>query len=277
MLRSIRRWWRYLGARLGMQLDEVADPKVQLEQAIQEAREQHRLLTENAASVIANQAQLQQRLDRAIDEYEKANGLARQALILSDRETRKGEVQRADNLGMAAESFAERIILLEREVEEVKRLLIEATQASERARQAVRLNSIALRKKLAQRERLLSQLDQAKMQEQMNAAMAQLDASVGEEVPTLDEVRDKIERRLAMAHATNEVKGSSVSVRVLEVEQAMQQAEAQARLGVLRAQLGLAPPPIAGELQASPDVIEGDLTVLASETREVVKVERRDP
>jgi phage shock protein A len=271
MWRSIRRWWRYLGARLGMQLDEVADPKVQLEQAIQEAREQHRLLTESAASVIANQAQLQQRLDRAIEEYEKANSLARQALILSDRETRKGEVQRADNLGMAAESFAERIILLEREIEDIKRLLMEATEASERARDAVRLNSVALRKKLAQRERLLSQLDQAQMQEQMNAAMAQLGANVGDDGPTLDEVREKIERRLAMAQATSEVKGSSVSVRVLEVEQAMQQAEAQARLGMLRSQLGLTPPPIAGELEASASS-DVEMPVVDGEALEVVPV-----
>jgi phage shock protein A len=177
---------------------------------------------------------------------------------------------------MAAESFAERIIMLEREVEDVKQLLIEATEASERAREAVRLNSIVLRKKLAQRERLLSQLDQAQMQEQMNGAMAQLDASVGGDAPTLDEVRKKIERRLAMARATSEVKGSAVSVRVLEVEQAIQHAEAQARLGMLRSQLGLTPPPIAGELEASHEALDDDLPVIAADAREAVKVEVRD-
>ena len=58
MWKSIKKWWRYVAAKLGMKLDEAADPKVQLEQAIREAREQHRKLTEQAANVIANQKQI---------------------------------------------------------------------------------------------------------------------------------------------------------------------------------------------------------------------------
>ena len=54
MLKAIRRWWRYLGTKLGMKLEQAADPKVQLEQAIGEARDQHRLLTEQAANIITN-------------------------------------------------------------------------------------------------------------------------------------------------------------------------------------------------------------------------------
>ena len=62
-------------------------------------------------------------------------------------------------------------------------------------------NSVALQKKLAERQKLLSQLDQAKMQEQMNKAMASLNETVGDDVPTFDEVRDKIEARYAKATA----------------------------------------------------------------------------
>ena len=78
-----------------MKLEESADPKVQLEQAIAEAREQHRKLTEQAANVIANQKQTQLKLDRAIEEYEKANASARQALLLSDQEARAGNADKA--------------------------------------------------------------------------------------------------------------------------------------------------------------------------------------
>ena len=35
---SMKRWWRYLGAKVGLRLEEHADPKVQLEQAIREAQ-----------------------------------------------------------------------------------------------------------------------------------------------------------------------------------------------------------------------------------------------
>ena len=242
MWKTIKKWWRYLAAKLGLALDEKADPKVQLEQAIKEARDQHRKLTEQAANVIANQKQLQLKLDRAIEEYEKANKSARQALLLSDQETRAGNADKASSMTQAAEAFANKLINLEAEIESLKKGLLEATQASEKAKAAVTQNSAALQKKLAEREKLLSQLDQAKMQEQMNKAMATLNEAVGEEVPTFDEVRNKIEKRLAKAQATSDLTGASVDTKMLEVEQAQASAEAQARLSELRSELGLSTP-----------------------------------
>src|SRR5215213_2506783 len=212
MLKALRRWWRYLGTKVGMTLEETADPKVQVEQAIQEARDQHRLLTESAANVIANQMQLHMRLDRTMEEYEKANRLARQALILADRETSSGANERAADLTTAAESFADRIGMLEREVGSLQKMLLDATRASDQARQAIKLNAAALRKKIGEREQLLSRLDQAKMQEQLNAAMTQLNQTVGDDVPTLEEVREKIDRRLATAQAMGEIRGSSIDI-----------------------------------------------------------------
>jgi phage shock protein A len=239
VIKAIRRWWRYLGTKLGMTLDEVADPRVQLEQAIDEAREQHRLLTEQAANVIASQTQLQARLDRAIEDYGKANASARQAVRLADDAQTAGSGARSQAMTQAAEGFVTRSIALETEIESLKRVLLEATAASERARQAVTTSSDALQKRLAEREALLSKLDQAKVQEQMNAAMAQLGSGVGGDVPSLDEVRTKIEHRLAAAQAMTEVGGAGVDMRMLEVEQAQREAETAARLAALRAELGI--------------------------------------
>jgi phage shock protein A len=243
MWKAIKRWWKYLGAKLGLKLEESADPKVQLEQAINEAREQHRKLTEQAANVIANQKQTQLKLDRAMDEYEKANASARQALLLSDQETRAGNADKASSFGSAAEAFANKLINLEKQIDDLKKTLLNATEAAEKAKQSVAQNSAALQKKLAEREKLLSQLDQAKMQEQMNKAMTQLSETVGEDVPTFEQVRDKIDKRLAKAQATGDLTGASVDTKMLEVEQAQASAEAQARLSELRTELGLSTPP----------------------------------
>ncbi|HKY67900.1 MAG TPA: PspA/IM30 family protein, partial [Acidimicrobiales bacterium] len=84
------------------------------------------------------------------------------------------------------------------------------------------------------------QLDQAKMQEQMNSAMSSLSETVGQDVPTLNEVRDKIEARYAKAKGMAELTENSVESRMLEVEQASMNSEAQARLAQIRSQLGLA-------------------------------------
>ena len=110
MWKTIKKWWKYLAAKLGLAFEEKADPKVQLEQAISEARDQHRKLTESAANVIANQKQLQLKLDRAMDEYEAANKSARQALLLSDQEARAGNADKSASFNTAAESFANKII-----------------------------------------------------------------------------------------------------------------------------------------------------------------------
>jgi len=242
MWKTIKKWWKYLAAKLGLAFEEKADPKVQLEQAIAEARDQHRKLTESAANVIANQKQLQLKLDRAIEEYEKANKSARQALLLSDQEARAGNADKSASFNTAAESFANKIINLEAEIETLKKGLLDATQASEKAKQMVTQNSSVLQKKLAEREKLLSQLDQAKMQEQMNKAMATLNEQVGEDVPTFEQVRDKIEKRLSKAQATSDLTGASVDTKMLEVEQAQMSAEAGARLSELRSELGLEKP-----------------------------------
>ncbi|MEN3315972.1 MAG: hypothetical protein V7605_2206, partial [Acidimicrobiaceae bacterium] len=84
-------------------------------------------------------------------------------------------------------------------------------------------------------------LDQAKMQEQVNTAMASLNETVGQDVPTFEEIRTKIESRYAKALGTSELTGQSVESRMLEVEQATVNNEAQMKLADIRAQLGIGP------------------------------------
>jgi phage shock protein A len=58
-------------------------------------------------------------------------------------------------------------------------------------------------------------------------------------VPTFNEVQEKIEARYAKARASAELQEVSVESRVLEIEQATANVEAQSRLSELRAELGL--------------------------------------
>ena len=172
-------------------------------------------------------------------ELEKLNANARQALIMADDATKSGDTAKAAQYGSAAETIANQLIQVEKDVESLKSMVIESTQASDQAKAAVAQNSRLLQEKLAEKSKLLSQLDQAKMQEEMNSAMAQLNESVGADVPTLSEVQDKIQARYAKAKATAELNETSVTSRVLEVEQATANVEAQSRLSELRAELGL--------------------------------------
>ena len=240
MWKAIKRWWAYLGAKVNSSFNERADPKVQLEQAITEAQEQHRRLKEQASNVIANQKQTQMRLEAALADLEKLNRNAQQAVLMADDAAKKGDAAKATEYTSAAEAFANQLIAKEKDVEDLKTLSLQATQAAEQAKNAVQQNSRVLQQKLAEKQKLLGQLDQAKMQEQMNKAMASLSEQVGEDVPTLDEVREKIETRYAKAKGMAELQDMSVESKMLEVEQASINVEAQARLSEIRSKLGIA-------------------------------------
>ncbi len=239
MIKLFRRWWKYLTAKLSGDFEARADPKVQLEQAIREAQDQHRRLKEQAANVIANQKQTELRLNRRMEELEKANGQARQALMMADEAAQKGETNKSEEFTTTAETIATRLIEIEREVEDLKALHLDNARAVEQAKSAVEQNSIAVQEKLTERQKLLGQLDQAKMQEQMNTAMAQLSETVGQDVPTFNEVRDKIEARYAKATGMAELSEGTVENRMLEVERATRSTEAHARLDAMREQMGL--------------------------------------
>ena len=157
----------------------------------------------------------------------------------------------------AAESFASQLIQTEKQVESLKQLSLQSTQASDQAKAAVQQNSSLLQQKLAERQKLMSQLDQAKMQEQMNTAMSSLSETVGQDVPTLEEVRDKIESRYARALGAAEVQGQTVESRMLEVEQASMDVEAQSRLDQIRAQMGIGSGAATEAIAASADPTAG--------------------
>src|SRR4051794_38633469 len=147
MIKQFRRWWKYLTAKMSGSFNERADPKVQLEQAITEAQDQHRRLREQAANVIANQKQTELRLNRALEEMEKVGANTRQALVMAHDAEVKGDAKKAGEMNAAAESFATRSIALERDVEDLKTLHFQAAQAADQAKAAVQQNSTALQAK----------------------------------------------------------------------------------------------------------------------------------
>jgi phage shock protein A len=251
MIDLAKKWWRHLTARIAGKSDEKADPKVQLEQAIVEAQNQHRRLKEQAANVIANQKQAEIRLNNKLGELEKLNVTARQALVMAADSEAAGDAGKAGQYTQAAETIADKLISVEADVESLKSMVLESTQAADQAKAAVKTNSRLLQEKLAEKSKLLSQLEQAKMQEEMNAAMAQLSETVGDDVPTFAEVEEKIRVRYARATAASE-KADSVESRVFEIEEATANLAAQSRLTELRAELGLTAPQAAGAPAAPP-------------------------
>jgi phage shock protein A len=230
--------WKYLTALFNARIDQYADPKVQIQQAIEEAQRAHQALTQQAAQVIGNQRQLEMRLNRQLADIEKLQVNVRQALTLADQATAAGDTAKATEYTNAAEAFAAQLVTAEQSVEDLKSLHDQALQAAEQAKKAVEQNAMVLQQKIGERTKLLSQLEQAKMQEQISASLRSMsELAAPANTPTLDEVREKIERRYANALGASELAQNSVQGRMLEVEQASVQMAGHARLEQIRASM----------------------------------------
>src|SRR5687768_2904086 len=249
MANPLVKGWKYLMALLSGKLDEHSDPKIQIQQAIEEAQRQHQQLTQQAAAVIGNQRQLEMKLSRQTSEVEELQGSARQALVLADQARAAGDEAKAQQYEQTAQTFATQLVAAEQSMEDMKSLHDQALQAAESAKQAVEDNASRVQAKLAERSKLLTQLEQAKMQEQVSASlqsMSQLSAPGS--TPSLDEVRDKIEARYAKALGSAELASNSVEGRMLEVEKSTLDMAGSSRLEQIRASMAgkeLSAPPAA--------------------------------
>jgi len=230
--------WKYMSAWFSTKIDENADPKVQIEQAIQEAQRQHQALTQQAAAVIGNQRQLEMQLDRQLNTVDDMHAQTRQALVLAEKARADGDGAKAAQFERTAQALANQLISAESSLEDLKRLHDQALQAAGQAREAVQTNAQVLQQRLAERSKLLSQLEQAKMQETVAKSLQQMnDLAAPSNVPTLDEVRDKIEKRYAIALGQAELARDTTGAQVLEVQKATRDMQGTARLDEIRAAL----------------------------------------
>jgi phage shock protein A len=249
------RGWKYMSAWFGAKIDEKADPKIQIQQAISEAQQQHQALTRQAASVIGNQRQLEMKLDRQLGQIETLQAQARQALVLADKARAGGDAQKATEFEQTAQSLANQLVSVEASVQDLKSLHDQSLQAAAQAREAVKSNEMRLEQQLAERTKLLTQLEQAKMQETVSKSLQQMsELAAPSNTPSLGEVRDKIEQRYSVALGQAELAQDSVAGRTLEVQRATIDLQGSARLEEIRASMNAEKGPAAVEGGATPAI-----------------------
>jgi phage shock protein A len=249
MANGFTKAWKYLMALFSSKVDEYADPKVQIQQAIEDAQRQHQALSQQAAAVIGNQRQLEMKLNRQLGDIERLQASARQALVLADQARASGDETKAGQYEQSAQAFATQLVTAEQSVEDLKTLHDQSIQAAGQAKTAVERNSMMLQQKIAERTKLLSQLEQAKMQEQAAASLRSMsELAAPGNTPSLEEVRDKIERRYANAIGSAELAQNSVQGRMMEVQASAIDMAGSSRLEQIRASLHGTP--VAGEVTA---------------------------
>ncbi|GAA3521286.1 PspA/IM30 family protein [Corynebacterium pilbarense] len=243
MANPFSKGWKYLMQSFDTKIDQNADPKVQIQQAVAAAKEQHKAISEHAANIIGNRNQLQMKMERLIKSQEDLQTKARTALQASQKAEAAGDAEKSQQFNNAAEVIATQLVSVEQELEQTKQAYASADHAAKEAQQKQQQSEANLKEQLSQVGQLESQLNQARMQEQTAKTMDSMNQFNDDNVPTLDGVRDKIERRYANALGQQELMKDSMTDRMAEIESGSTDAAAASRLDQIRAS-------ISGELEA---------------------------
>ena len=97
-----KKWWNYLKAWFTKKSNDVMDPEIEIEQAIQDARRKDQQLRNQAAQVIAHRTQVAAELEDTAGDVAEAKELAKQALLRADAATRAGNAADAQKWNAAA-------------------------------------------------------------------------------------------------------------------------------------------------------------------------------
>mgnify|MGYP001757703701 FL=1 len=219
-------------------IDENADPKVQIEQAAAAAKDQHNAITRQAAEIIGSKKQLEMAISRKREKQEELQDKTRTALKMADQATAEGDTTKASQFNTTAETLAAQLVTVEQELQDLSTQYSAAEQAAAQAEQQQKQSEARLQEQMNEVNRLRSQVDQAKMQEHTAQTMDTIGQfREDDSVPTLDGVRDKIERRYATALGQQELAESGVDGVMAEIESGQTDVAASSKLAEIRASM----------------------------------------
>lgn len=235
----LKRWWVYIRSWLKQATEDAMDPEIEIRSVIDEAKRRNQNLRNQAAKVIAHKTLLESQIERAADDAGQAREMAKQALLRSDEAKQAGDEAAVIKWNQAAQTLAMKLQASENNLASLKKQYEIAVEQAETAKEAVQTNAMSLQELSAKRMEMLGSLERAKMQESVNSAVEALSGGIDDEMPSLDEVERKIERRKAEAMAKAELHEATPEGAEAELRKAVNMAETDATLDELRAELGL--------------------------------------
>ncbi|MFN2488120.1 MAG: PspA/IM30 family protein [Acidimicrobiia bacterium] len=236
----LTRIWNYLKTLFGLAAERAMDPAVEIEQAINEAKARNQLLRNQAAKVIAHRTQIEAKIEDSAKDVGEARETAKQALLKADAAKTAGDTAAQSKWTTAAQAIALKLQASESNLSGLKEQYEIAITQADSAKGAVTQNAMRLQELAAKRMQLVGQLEQARMQEAVNSAVESISTSMETEVPSLDRVEEKIQRRLSEAQAHAELREATPEGAETELREAVSMAQADARLEELKKELGLA-------------------------------------
>jgi phage shock protein A len=224
MLRRLR---NVIRAFLGLFIRMAEDPKVMLEQYIDDVRAKIPAMRSTAASVIATELKLRAQ----IEELEGQVGDLDKQIIA------------AVKLGPQYEAEAKMLIAAkataEQSLAETRDQYGTAKTASEQARKALDDARLEVERRVREARALISQQEMTRMQEELSGLMASFE--IGDQSDVLQRARDRIRDRAAQAQARVELATKDVDSKLRDIRRATAQIGVDEQLREYKRQLGMLP------------------------------------
>lgn len=235
----LKRMWGYITTLFRTTAENAMNPEIEIEQAINEAKKKDQALRNQAAKVVANRTLLEGKLEDAADSVGEAREMAKQALMRAEEAKVAGDTEGQAKWTKAAQSLAMRLQASENNLTTLKSQYETVVTQAEAAKSAVQTNAMKVSELAAKRIELLGDLEAAKMQESVNAAVESMSSVMDDDMPSLSKIEEKIEARKAEAMAKAELRDATPEGAEDELREAINMAQADATLEELKKELGL--------------------------------------
>ncbi len=220
LLARIARMFR---AGTGAALDKVENPEMVLQQTIRDMRDRVPDLNNSVAQVMATERLLAKNKER----------LSEQVVDLDSKIKASVKMGRDD----IATAYIGQLQQAQLDLEKTSAQLEHASMASKQALKARDNYVLQMQKRTAEAMQLISASKQAKLQEQLAQTMETF--NIGDDASTFNEMREKIDRRVAAAEAKLQLGTSSVDAQMQDIEREAMDIQLQDKLLEYKQNMGM--------------------------------------
>ena len=214
---------RVFFASTGAALDRIENPELVLQQTIRDMRDRVPDLNNSVAQVMATERLL----------LKQKENLSTQVVDLDSKIKASVKMGRDD----IATAY---IGQLQQAQQDLERTGIQAEHAQLASKQALKARDnyvLNMKKRTAEAMQLISAAKQAKLQEQLAQTMEAF--NIGDDASTFNEMREKIDRRVAAAEAKLQLGSSSVDSQMQDIEREAMDIQLQDKLLEYKQQMGM--------------------------------------
>ena len=248
---------RVFFANTGAALDRIENPELVLQQTIRDMRDRVPELNNSVAQVMATERLL----------LRQKESLSTQVVDLDSKIKASVKMGRDDIATAYIGQLQQAQINLDRTSVQTEHASVASKQAL-KARDNYVLN---MKKRTAEAMQLISSAKQAKLQEQLAQTMDTF--NIGDDSSTFNEMREKIDRRVAAAEAKLQLGSSSVDAQMQDIEREAMDIQLQDKLLEYKSQMGMlgaGTPPASKQIEAGADTKSENVLdqVILNETNE---------